>query len=96
MSMEFAWNTQKNKITDIKGKEKEQEREGKITNEEIDLDKTHLIRRGNMSMEFAWNTQKNKITDIKGKEKEQEREGKITNEEIDLDKTHLNYDLEDY
>ena len=42
MSMEFAWNTQKNKITDIKGKEKEQEREGKITNEEIDLDKTHL------------------------------------------------------
>ena len=24
MSMEFAWNTQKNKITDIKGKEKEQ------------------------------------------------------------------------
>lgn len=42
MSMEFAWNTQKNKMTDIKGKEKEQEREGKITNEEIDLDKTHL------------------------------------------------------
>ena len=42
MSMEFAWNTQKNKITDIMGKEKEQEREGKITNEEIDLDKTHL------------------------------------------------------
>ncbi len=40
--MEFAWNTQKNKMSDVKGKEMEQERKGKISNEEIDLDKTHL------------------------------------------------------
>jgi len=39
--MEFAWNTQKNLITDVKGLEKEQNREGKITNEEIDQFKTH-------------------------------------------------------
>lgn len=39
--MEFAWNTQKNKISDIKGKEKEQERQGKIRNEDIDLNKTY-------------------------------------------------------
>ena len=38
--MEFAWNTQKNKLIDVKGKEKEQEREGKIRNKDIDLDKT--------------------------------------------------------
>ncbi|MPQ45296.1 MobV family relaxase, partial [Clostridium tarantellae] len=42
MSMELAWNTQKNKITDVKGKEKEQERQGFIRNPEIDLEKTHL------------------------------------------------------
>lgn len=40
--MEFAWNTEKNKMADVKGKEMEQERKGKISNEEIDLDKTHL------------------------------------------------------
>ncbi|WP_061313810.1 MobV family relaxase [Clostridium botulinum] len=40
--MEFAWNTQKNGITDVKGLEKEQERDGKISNKEIDLKKTHL------------------------------------------------------
>ena len=38
--MEFAWNTQKNKLSDVKGKEKEQNREGKIRNDDIDLDKT--------------------------------------------------------
>ena len=42
LNMDFAWNTQKNNMTDIKGLEKEQEREGKISNEEINLDKTHL------------------------------------------------------
>lgn len=42
LSMDFAWNTQKNNMSDIKGLEKEQEREGKISNEEINLDKTHL------------------------------------------------------
>lgn len=40
--MEFAWNTQKNKMSDIKGKEMEQEREGKISNPDINHDKTHL------------------------------------------------------
>lgn len=40
--MEFAWNTQKNKMTDIKGLELEQERKGKITNKEIDLSRTDL------------------------------------------------------
>lgn len=40
--MEFAWNTQKNNITDVKGLEKEQDREGKISNKEIDSTKTHL------------------------------------------------------
>ncbi|WP_252247842.1 MobV family relaxase [Clostridium sp. ZS6] len=40
--MEFAWNTQKNGIADVKGLEKEQERDGKISNKEIDLKKTHL------------------------------------------------------
>ncbi|WP_196342064.1 MobV family relaxase, partial [Paraclostridium sordellii] len=39
--MEFAWNAQKNKMSDVKGKELEQERKGKISNEEINLDKTY-------------------------------------------------------
>ena len=41
--MEFAWNTQKNKLTDVKGKEIEQERKSdNIKNEDIDRRKTHL------------------------------------------------------
>ncbi|MGU9355683.1 MobV family relaxase [Clostridium perfringens] len=40
--MEFAWNAQKNKMSDIKGKENEQERKGLIRNKDIDLSKTHL------------------------------------------------------
>jgi hypothetical protein len=40
--MEFAWNTQKNGIGAVKGLEKEQNREGKITNKEIDPEKTKL------------------------------------------------------
>lgn len=40
--MEFAWNAQKNKISDVKGKENEQERKGFIRNKDIDLSKTHL------------------------------------------------------
>lgn len=39
--MEVAWNTQKNKMTDVKGKEMEQDRKGKIKNEDIDLSLTH-------------------------------------------------------
>ena len=38
--MELAWNTQKNQMNDVKGKEMEQERKGKISNEDIDLNKT--------------------------------------------------------
>lgn len=38
--MELAWNTQKNYMKDVKGKEMEQERKGKISNEDIDLDRT--------------------------------------------------------
>lgn len=40
--MEFAWNTQKNKLSDVKGKEKEQDRNGKVKNEDIDFNMTHL------------------------------------------------------
>ncbi|WP_300453661.1 MobV family relaxase [Fusobacterium sp.] len=40
--MEFAWNAQKNKMSDVKGKENEQERKGFIRNKDIDLSKTHL------------------------------------------------------
>ena len=41
--MKFAWNTQKNKLTDVKGKEIEQERKSdNLKNEDIDRRKTHL------------------------------------------------------
>lgn len=40
--MYLAWNTQKNKMSDVKGKEYEQERDGEIKNEEIDSERTHL------------------------------------------------------
>ena len=40
--MYLAWNTQKNKMSDVKGKEYEQEREGEIKNNEIDSARTHL------------------------------------------------------
>lgn len=41
--MEFAWNTQKNKLTDVKGKEIEQERKSdNLKNEDIDRSKTCL------------------------------------------------------
>lgn len=40
--MEFAWNTQKNKMSDVKGKEMEQERKGRKSNPDIDDDRTHL------------------------------------------------------
>lgn len=40
--LEFAWNIQKNMMSAVKGLEKEQNREGKISNPEIDSTKTHL------------------------------------------------------
>ena len=42
MAFEFAWNAQKNQMSDVKGKEREQEREGKIKNHMIDPTRTHL------------------------------------------------------
>lgn len=41
--MEFAWNTQKNKLSDVKGKEIEQDRKSdNLKNDDIDKSKTHL------------------------------------------------------
>ena len=40
--MELAWNTQKNGMSDVKGKEMEQERKGEISNPDIDLSKSHM------------------------------------------------------
>lgn len=42
MAIEFAWNAQKNQMSDIKGKEREQEREGAIKNDMIDRSRSHL------------------------------------------------------
>lgn len=42
MAFTFAWNTQKNLLSDVKGKEREQERQGKIKNKMIDSTRTHL------------------------------------------------------
>lgn len=42
MAFDFSWNAQKNQMSDVKGKEKEQEREGKINNKMIDSSRTHL------------------------------------------------------
>jgi flagellar capping protein FliD len=42
VALEFAWNTQKNGMGAVKGLEKEQDREGKISNKEIVPEKTHL------------------------------------------------------
>lgn len=40
--LQFSWNTQKNTMKDVKGKEIEQERNGKIKNADINLALTHL------------------------------------------------------
>ena len=40
--MEFAWNTQKNKMSDVKGKEMEQDRKGRKSNPDIDDTKTNM------------------------------------------------------
>ena len=74
--MELAWHTQKNQMSDVKGKEMEQERKGKIKNEDIDLDRTkfnydlvssnkNLYQRVKERVEFAKETgsrvQKNSV-----------------------------------
>ena len=40
--MEFAWNTQKNKMNDVKGKDMEQERKGRKSNPDIDDTRTNM------------------------------------------------------
>lgn len=40
--MEFAWNTQKNKMSDVKGKEMEQDRKGRKSNPDIDDARTNM------------------------------------------------------
>ena len=40
--MEFAWNTQKNKMNDVKGKDMEQERKGRKSNPDIDETRTNM------------------------------------------------------
>lgn len=42
LKLKLAWNTQKNKMSDVKGKEMEQERKGRIKNEDIDSEREHL------------------------------------------------------
>ena len=42
MVAKFAWNAQKNKMSDVVGKEREQERQGRLKNEDIDLSRSHL------------------------------------------------------
>lgn len=63
--MELAWNTQKNKMTDVKGKEMEQERKGKISNEEIDPEKTKLNYDLVPSEENLYQRVKSRVDDLK-------------------------------
>lgn len=42
MAALFAWNAQKNKMSDVVGKAREQEREGRLKNEDIDSSRSHL------------------------------------------------------
>lgn len=63
--MLFSWNAQKSKMSDIKGKEKEQERKGRLRNKEIDLEKTKynydLIHRE----KNLYQTVKGRVEDLK-------------------------------
>lgn len=65
--MLFSWNAQKSKMSDIKGKEKEQERKGQLKNKEIDLEKTKdnydLIHRE----KNLYQTVKERVEDLKEK-----------------------------
>lgn len=63
--MELAWNTQKNQMSDVKGKEMEQERKGKISNEDIDLEKTKDNYDLVDSDENLYNQVKNRVADLK-------------------------------
>lgn len=63
--MELAWNAQKNQLSDVKGKEMEQERKGKISNEDIDLDRTHQNYDLVESDETLYQRVKNRVDDLK-------------------------------
>lgn len=63
--MELAWNAQKNQMSDVKGKEMEQERKGKISNQEIDLEKTKDNYDLVQSNENLYNRVKNRVADLK-------------------------------
>lgn len=63
--MELAWNAQKNQMSDVKGKEMEQERKGKITNQEINLDRTKDNYDLVQSDENLYNRVKNRVEDLR-------------------------------
>lgn len=63
--MQFAWNIQKNTMVDIKGLEMEQDRKGKIKNEEIDIDKTHLNYDLVDNELNLYNRVKNRVEDVR-------------------------------
>lgn len=64
--MEFAWNTQKNKLSDVKGKEIEQERKSNnLKNEDIDKKKTYLNYDLIQSDLNLYQRVKNRIEDVK-------------------------------
>ena len=63
--MELAWNAQKNQMSDVKGKEMEQERKGKISNEDIDLEKTKHNYDLVDSDENLYNQVKNRVAALK-------------------------------
>ena len=63
--MELAWNTQKNQMSDVKGKEMEQERAGKIKNEDIDRSRTKHNYDLVPSDKNLYQRVKNRVDDLK-------------------------------
>lgn len=78
MSIEFAWNTQKNQMSDIKGKEREQEREGQIKNDMIDLDRTHLNYDLVQSELNLYQRAKERVDQLKSEKKRVQKNSVIT------------------
>lgn len=78
MSIEFAWNTQKNQMSDIKGKEREQEREGQIKNDMIDLDRTHLNYDLVVSELNLYQRAKERVDQLKSENKRVQKNSVIT------------------
>ena len=78
MSIEFAWNTQKNQMSDIKGKEREQEREGQIKNDMINLDRTHLNYDLVVSELNLYQRAKERVDQLKSENKRVQKNSVIT------------------